>query len=255
MKVCVEKMDEAYRNKNYPQGSFFEKAAGANRRGNVILAVMAAVVSVALAALILWMISLVQYHNAQGNGESARFGMIFIAVVAVILALCLFGFVIAVRHIKDGAAEAMKKAAKNSGLTEEELREFDRQAMQSDSSVLHLAGKVSAAMSGQKDGILTRDYIWLGDVGSCILKRADIVGASLYHWYYYVNKKRVSSLNLALLTRENVMSGAEVTEEVGRELMELLAEAHPAIQVHEGILEEGKQFDAWREELAGKREK
>lgn len=251
MKACMEKMDETYRNKHYPQG-FFEKAAGANRRGNIILAVMAALVSVLLGALIFYLVGLTRSHSEQGNSESVKFGLIFIAVVAVILALCVFGFVIAVRHIKDGAEEVIKKAAKMSGLTEEELREFERQAMQSDSCVLTLAGKVSAAMSGQKEGILTRDYIWLGDNQNCILKREDIVAASLYHWYYYVNKKRVSSLNLALLNRENVMAGVEVTEEAGRELMKLLSEAHPAIQVHEGILEEGRQFDAWREEYKGK---
>lgn len=252
MKAYMEKMDEAYRNKNYPQGSFFEKLAKENRRGNVILAVMAAVVSAALAALILWMISLVRYHSGQGNDDSVKVGIIFIAVVGAVLALCLFGLVMALRHVKDGAADAIKKATKNSGLTEEELREFDRQAMQSDSYVLSLTGKLSAAMANQKDGLLTRDYIWLGDTRGSILKRQDIVAAGLYHWYYYVNKKRVRSLNLALLNRDNVLASAEVQEEAGRELMKLLAEAHPAIRVHQGILEEGKEFDAWREEHTGK---
>lgn len=246
MKAYIEKMDETYRNKNYPQGSFFEKAAKESRRGSMILAVMAGVVSVALAALILWMISLVQYHRGQGNQESVQVGLIFIAVVAVVLLLCLFGFVVALRHIRAGAEDAIRSAAKKSGLTEGELREFDRQAMQSDSYVLSLAGKVSAAMSGQKEGILTRDYIWLGDNRSCILKREDIVAASLYHWYYYVNKKRVRSLNLALLNRNDTMAIAEAREEAGRELMTFLAQENPAIQVHEGILEEGKEFDAWR---------
>ncbi len=249
MKSYIEKMDESYRNKHYPQGSFFEKAAGANKRGNITLAVMAAVVSVLLGALIFFLIGLTMDHSAQGNAESVKMGLIFIAVVAVILALCVFGFIVAVRHMKDGAEEVMKKAAKNSGLTEDDIREFERQALQSDSYVLTLAGKISAAMSGQKDGLLTRDYIWLGDNRNCILKRGGIVGASLYHWYYYVNKKRVCSLNLALVNRDNVMAGAEVTEEAGRELMKLLSEAHPAIQVHEDILEEGKEFDAWRESL------
>lgn len=252
MKAYMEKMDETYRNKNYPQGSFFEKAARENRRGNVILAVMAAVVSAALMALILWMVSLVRYHSGQGNDDSAKVGIIFIAVVGAVLVLCLLGLVLAIRHMRDGVADAIKKAAKSSGLTEEELREFDHQAMQSDSYVLSLTGKLSAAMANQKEGILTRDYIWLGEPRGSILKRQDIVAAGLYHWYYYMNKKRVRSLNLALLSRNNVLVSAEVREEAGRELMKLLAEAHPAIQVHQGILEEGKEFDAWREEHTGK---
>ena len=45
------------------------------------------------------------------------------------------------------------------------------------------------------------------------------------------------------------MAGVETREESGKELMKLLRETHPSIQIHEGVLEEGKQFDQWREEL------
>ena len=125
MKEYIVKMDEAYRNKHYPKGSFFEKAAGANKRGNITLAVMAALVSVLLGALMVFLIGLTRDHSAQGDGESVKIGLIFIAVTAVLLLLCVFGFVVAVRHLKDGAEEVMKKAAKNSGLTEEDMREFE----------------------------------------------------------------------------------------------------------------------------------
>lgn len=245
----MEKMSEEYKSKHYPQGSVMEKAAAENRRGNVILAVMAALVSAGLGWLIFWLASLTMDHRAQGNDDSAQMGVIFIAVIGVILALCLFGLVFAIRHIKDGKDMAIRKAAKFSQLTEDEVREFDRQAMQSDSSVFRLAGKVSAAMSGQKDGILTRDYIWLGAVQNCILKREDIVGACLYWSYYYVNRKRISNLNLALLSRNGVTASAETQEEAARELLQTLREAHPAIQVQEGTLKEGKEFDRWRDSL------
>ncbi len=249
MSEYIKEMDEAYRSKRYPGGSFFEKAAQENKRGNITLAVMSGLVSVLLAGVIVFLVSLTLTRMREGNEDALGIGLLFIVIVALLLALCLFGLVFAVRHIKDGAAKMIKSSAKQSGLSEAEIREFDRQAMQTGSYVLALAGKVSAAMSGQKEGILTRDYLWLGDRANTILKREDIVGASLYHWYYYVNKKRVSSLNLAVLSRNDVMAGAETREESGKELMKLLQEAHPSVQLHEGILEEGKQFDAWRKEL------
>ncbi len=249
MSEYIKEMDEAYRSKHYPQGSFFEKAAQENKRGNITLAVMSALVSALLVGVIVFLVSLTLARMKEGNEDALSIGLLFIAIVALLLALCLFGLVFAIRHIKDGAAKVIKSSAKQSGLDEADIREFDRQAMQTGSYVLALAGKVSAAMSGQKEGILTRDYLWLGDRANTILKREDIVGASLYHWYYYVNKKRVSSLNLAVLSRNNVMAGVETREESGKELMKLLRETHPSIQIHEGVLEEGKQFDQWREEL------
>ena len=247
MREFVKEMDEEYRSKRFPTGSFFEKAAQESRRSNLILAVMAGAVSALLLGLIVFLTSLTRTRMAEGNSDALTIGLIFIGVTALLLALCVFGLVVAIRHIRDGANEVIKSSAKISGLTEADVREFDRQAMQIGSFVLSLTGKVSAAMAGQKEGILTRDYIWLGDSRNCVLKREDIAAAGLYHYYYYVNKKRVCSLNLALLSRKDVMAVAEVREEAGRELLELLSQAHPAIQVYDGILEEGKQFDQWRE--------
>lgn len=246
MKEYITKMDETYRGKYYPTGSVFEKAAGENKRGSITLAILSGVVSVLLAAVIIFLVSLTRTRMAEGNSDALTIGLIFIAVVAALLALCLFGMVVSIRHIKDGAEDIIRKSAKISALSEGEVRQFEQQAMQPDSYVLSLTGKLSAAMANQKDGILTRDYLWLGDRTNTILKREEIVGMSLYHWYYYVNKKRVSSLNLAVLSGKNVLASVEVTEEGGKALMDLLAQAHPAIQVHDGILEEGKQYDAWR---------
>ena len=227
MKEYITKMDETYRSKQYPAGSVFEKAAGENRRGNITLAILSGVVSILLAAVIVFLVSLTLTRKAEGNSDAIMIGIIFIVIVAALLALCLLGMVVAIRHIKDGVGDIIRRSAKTSGLGESDIRHFDQQAMQSDSCVLSLTGKLSAAMANQKDGIL-------------------IVGVSLYHWYYYVNKKRVRSLNLAVLNGKNVLASVEVTEEGGRELMELLAQGHPSIQVHQGILEEGKEYDAWR---------
>lgn len=248
MSESIKKMDAAYRNKHYPAGSVFEKATRENRKNNIILAVMAVLVSAGLGAVLWFLISLTMESKAEGDGDSVTIGVIFSVVVGLILLLCVVGFVMAVRHVRDGESAILRRCAKRTGLTEEELREFDRQAMQSDSDVVALAGKVSAAMTGQKEGILTRDYLWLGDAAYTVVKRKDLAGVSLYLDYYYVGKKRVQSLCLAVVSKNGTMCSAETREDVGRALMAALGENSSA-RINQDILKAGKEFDAWRQGL------
>ena len=51
----------------------------------------------------------------------------------------------------------IRVAAKAGGLEEQEIREFDKQAMGPDSLILNHLGKLKSFTTGQKRGILTRD--------------------------------------------------------------------------------------------------
>ena len=50
----------------------------------------------------------------------------------------------------------IRVAAKAGGLEEQEIREFDKQAMGPDSLILNHLGKLKSFTTGQKRGILTR---------------------------------------------------------------------------------------------------
>ena len=57
-------------------------------------------------------------------------------------------------------------------------RWLQRQAVEPDSLIVNLLGKIKAVTAGQKSGILTRDYIALYNSGSLgVLKVSRITGA------------------------------------------------------------------------------
>lgn len=243
-----EKMDPIYREKHFPQSSVFERAAKKNRGSSIVLIVFLVLLSAVFIAGGVYFISLIRYHMEQGNSESVTIGYGFLAVAALLLLLCILGIVFLAKGLGKGADAVVRASAKASGLSEGELREFDRQAMDSDCYILKLQSAVSAAVSGQSDGLLTRDYLWLGDLQPRVLKRTDIAGACLYEWSYRVNKKRIYCLSISVVNRQNLAVTAEASSERGRALLSLLKDAHPHILVPDGILREGKEYDTWRKE-------
>ena len=81
----------------------------------------------------------------------------------------------------------IRVAAKAGGLEEQEIREFDKQAMGSDSLILNHLGKLKSFTTGQKRGILTRDYICLyGGNMPCVLKLSRLTQAYIKDNTYYV---------------------------------------------------------------------
>lgn len=248
-----ERMNEAYRAKKYPKGSVFERNTGKNRTNSIILLVLLAIVAAALGAGLFFFIDLIMYHLAAGHSEEATVGYVFVGIFLVLLALCVLGLVFCVKNMRKGVDAIMAAAAKASGLTVEDIRTFDQQALQSDSYILKLKNAVSAAMANQADGILTRDYLWLGDFGNRIMRRSDIVGACMYQWCYYVKRKRIWCLSVSVVNRQNMAISAEVSPESGAALLGLLHRTQPEIQVAPEVLREGKDYDAWRAGVTGAR--
>lgn len=241
-----QRMSEAYQEKHYPQGSVLVKSTGKNRTNSIILIVILLAAGGALTAGILYFLSLIRYHLSEGRGDEATVGYVLIAIFAVFLALCVLGLVFSVKNLHRGVDAIIAASAKRSGLTAEEVRAFDQQAFQSDTCILKLKNAVSAAMANQADGLLTRDYLWLGDAANLIMRRRDVAGACLYQWSYYVKNKRCWCLSAAVVSRENAVISAEVTPESGAALLGLLHRLHPEIIIAPSVLREGKEYDDWR---------
>lgn len=252
MEMYFDKMSESYRDKHYPKGSVLEKSSVESKRGAVVLTVMIALLAAMLGVALYFEISMIQYYMGLGDSESIKVGAVILAITGLLFLLCILGIVFCIKSFRNGVETTIRKSAKISGLSENDIREFDRQAMQSDSYILKFKNKVAAAVAGQKDGILTRDYLWMGDAANIIIKREDIVGACFYKWHYYAGKKRVWNQSVVVLNRHNIAPSAEATRESGLALMELLAAAHPDIHVEKKLLDEGKEYDNWRTELCSK---
>ena len=246
-----QRMNDDYREKKYPKGSVFERNTGKNRNNSIILLVLLAILAAALVAGLFFFMDLIQYHQLSGNSDEVTVGYVFVGIFVVLLALCVLGLVFCVKNMKKGVDAIMAASAKASGLTVEDIRTFDQQALQSDSYILKLKNAVSAAMANQADGILTRDYLWLGDFGNHIMRRGDIVGACLYQWSYYVNRKRIWALSVAVVNRQNMAITAEVSPESGAALLGLLHRDQPEIVVAPEVLREGKDYDNWRASVTG----
>lgn len=246
-----ERMNDAYREKKYPGGSVFERNTGKNRTNSIILLVILAIVAAALGAGLFYFIDLIRYHLSEGHSEEVGVGYMFVGIFAVLLALCVLGLVFCVKNMRKGVDAIMAASAKASGLTVEDIRAFDQQALQSDSYILKLKNAVSAAMANQSDGILTRDYLWLGDFSNRIMRRGDIAGACLYQWSYYVKRKRIWVLSVSVVNRQGLEISAEVSPESGAALLGLLHRAQPEIRIAPEVLREGRSYDDWRAAVTG----
>ena len=246
-----ERMNESYREKKYPQGSVFARSMGKNRTNSIILMVMLLILTAAIGAGLVYFFSLIRYHQEAVHSEEVTVGFVFVAIFAVLLALCLLGLYFCFKNVGKGVDAMIAASAKRSGLSEEDIRAFDQQALQSDSYILKLKNAVSAAMANQSDGILTRDYLWLGDGANQIMRRADMVGACLYQWSYYVKRKRIWCLSVSIVDRQNKVITAEVSPESGAALLGLLHRTQPELRIAPEILREGRQYDDWRLSFAG----
>jgi len=246
-----EQMNENYCDKYYPKGSVYEKLSAEHKRGSVMLAVVVVFAGCFFGSGLIWVISRIVDNMRDGTSDW-QISLIILAVVGIPFLLCILGLVYAVKNYRKGTAIRIKKSMELSGLSEAEVREFDRQAMQSDSYILRFKGGVAAKVAAQRDGILTRDYLWMGDATGLIVKREDIIAACFYKWSYYAGKKKMWCQSVAVLTRQDKMSSAEATSERGQAFIELLVQANPSIYVEKKLLNEGKEYDNWRKEFCGK---
>ena len=251
MEQIFEQMNENYCDKYYPKGSVYEKLNAEHKRGSVVLAVFLVLMGCFFGTVLIWVISRIVDDMRNGNTD-LQISLIILAVVGIPFLLCVLGLVYAVKSYRKGVAVQIKKSMELSGLSEAEVREFDRQAMQSDSYILKFKSGIAAKVAERSDGILTRDFLWMGDKTGLIIKREDIIAACFYKWSYYAGKKKMWCQSVAALTRQNKMPSAETTGERGQAFIELLVQANPSIYVEKKLLNEGKEYDNWRKELCGK---
>ena len=103
------------------------------------------------------------------------------AVFAVFALISLAVIILSIVRHKRGAEELKARVAKENGYTVEDMNQFEHQALEMESRVICLLGKVAKAAAGQEDGILTKDYIDLRVGGEGFLKLSDIRAAVLIH--------------------------------------------------------------------------
>lgn len=238
MQTYFLQMNENYINKHYPDRSVFSSVNKSNQKAGIGIYAFLGILMIASGFGTVWAIVTTMGYVKDGESDMVAPGLAIIGFCFAILALSILGIVLTIKRNSLGVEGLIKKSAKNSQSSESEIREFERQAMASDSYILSLTGKIKAAMNGQRDGVLTRDFIYLADVKNIVMKRSDIIGAFLVVRTIYITvnntRKPVNYLTITLVSNKGVQTLAETDTESGTALLAMLQEQNPQIDTYNG---------------------
>lgn len=184
-------------------------------------------------------------------GVSIGIGAVFGLVALVFLVLlCLL-----IKRISAGRGHYIALSAKKSRLPESEIEAFERQAVAPDCYILKLTAGLDRALSNatNKDGLLTRDYIYLADTDQIVMRVGDLRACCFSEYTYFVNSQTVRNLAISLIASNGVSVLSDTTKEAGVALMTLLKERNSAIDVNGGkVLAEGA-FESYKSRILGGR--
>lgn len=236
----LESMNEEYKQKHYPEGSVFKAHKKAMKGVNAGLGLffMGAFLAGSIAGLV-WSINrtleIIRDKEENMLGVGIGISVFFLLLVAVFGVAVFF----ITKDIRKTVDDWIRVAAKVGGLEEQEIREFDKQAMGSDSLILNHLGKLKSFTTGQKRGILTRDYICLyGGNMPCVLKLSRLTQAYIKDNTYYVKvgktRKQTHYLTIHLMTEDKKTAWAETSREAARALQDELESRCPGIDTAGG---------------------
>lgn len=240
------KMNEEYAGKHFPEGSVYESAAKTLKKRSAAGVIMLGLFAAAGLWGFVWAVGRTLDFVSQGKKD-----MLGMSIgICVFFALVGFGFLAVVIYIIKSAlrkrSDYVALSAKHSKLTESEIETFDRQAFASDSYILRLTEGLDRALSNSvnKDGLLTRDYIYLADPAQTVIRVDSLKACCFTDYTYYVTvgnrSKKVHNLAIYLLSSSGVSVRSDVTQKAGQALMELLKERNSSIDTNGGkILPEG----------------
>ncbi len=237
-----ECMDQEYIKKHYPEESVFKahKKAMKGANAGISLFFIGAFLVGSIAGFI-WSVNrtLEIIRDAEEDMLGMGIGItVFFLLLVLVFAVLIF---VMIKGMGKSVDEWIRIIAKAGGLSEQEVREFDRQAMEPDSLILNHLGKLKSFTTGQKDGILTRDYICLyGGNKPNVLKLSHLREAHMKDNTYYVKvgntRKQAHYLTINLMTRDNQIAWAETSQEAARALQEELEKRCPGIDTAGGAV-------------------
>lgn len=249
MEGCFQKMTGEYARKHFPGGSVLEDARRTSRRRDAAGVLFLLVFLVGAAWGLAWSAGRALELRAQGQDDLLGVGVAICAVFGLAALGLLAAVLIVLKRLGKGRDAYLANIAERSKLPVGELEAFERQAVASDCYILKLTAGLDRALSNatNKDGLLTRDYVYLADPGQTVL-RVDGLKECYLSWYsYYVTvgkiRKKVRCLAISLVGGNGVSVLSDTTGEAGRALMAMLKERNGGIDTREGeIVEEGEHL-------------
>lgn len=240
-----ERMSEEYSNKNYPQGSIFASIDQQSKKQKigVYIFFIPMILLFGGGALFCLVFAFIV--------EDTLGGLIISAILGLVAGLCLWALLLTRKRSRIGSEGWLAKVADDNKYTEGDLREFDRQALASDSVILDLLGGVSAVLSDQKKGICSRDFVYFanGLLNHKVMKHDDIQYACFVQRILRINvNKRMRSvpyLTITLASKQGTIMYAETDMERGTMLIDLLLEKNPNIDTNNKQVLSEKEFETY----------
>lgn len=230
------KMNEEYKQKNFPNDTVISKVGTNTKRNGIVSAVMVYIpLFLACAYGCFWCLRrTLQIMGTENGDTNFAFGITAFMGVLTLLFLLLI-----VKTLKAGKRKVdvyYARSAKNSKLPESDIRAFDQQAFESDCYILKMTEGLDRALSHNphKDGFLTRDYLYLPSTALTVFRVKDLQICCLEDSIQYMNNMRVHTLKLRLTASNGITTLNDTTEEAGAALMKLLTERNSAIHTNGG---------------------
>ena len=255
MTEFFSKMNESYAQKHFPTGSVFESAMKTVKRRSIVGFIFFGLFFAASLYGLVWGIGRTLDFVSNGEDDMLSVGIVICGFFGVIVLVCLIVLVFLIKGSRQKRGDYIANSAKHSKLEVSEIEEFEQQALASDCYILKLTAGLDRVLSNatNKDGLLTRDYIYLADPAQTVM-RVDTLRACCFSDYtYYINtgkhSKKIHCLAICLIASNGVSVLSDTTEEAGQALIELLKQRNSTIDTNDGRVLPEQAFDSYKKRV------
>lgn len=257
MTSFFQTMNEEYVQKHFPNNSVFEGVAKTLKRRGIGGYFFLGLFFLGSLYGLIWAIRTTLGYLPDDPDDMLGVG-IGISVFFGLCALFFGGILIyLIKNSNKKRSGYIADSAKNSKLSVSEIENFERQAVASDCYILKLTAGLDRVLSNatNKDGLLTRDYVYLADPAQIVFRIEDLRACCFSEYTYYIGdgsrRKKIHNLTICLLSSNGACASSDTTEKAGLALMELLKERNPAIDTNDGKVVPEDSFDAYKKKLSG----
>ncbi len=253
------KMNEDYVQKHFPDGSVFKGTIKTVKRGSAIGFVLFGLFFAGALYGLVWGIRRTLQFISDGEDDMLSVGIVICGFFGVVLLVSLIILFFLVKGMRQKQDDYIAASAKSSKLPVSEIETFERQAVASDCYILKLTSGLDRVLSNatHKDGLLTRDYIFLADPAQTVMRVDSLKACCFGDYTYYINTgkihKKIHSLVVYLIASNGASVLSDTTEEAGRALMALLKQRNSAIDTNEGNVLPESAFDSYKDRVLGVR--
>lgn len=250
MRVDLKHVDEEYLKKYFPDRSVFKAYKKYLTKCSITAIVMFTFFSAAALAGLIWSGGKLFSSISQSENDYIGIAITVFLFFLLVTAGCIAMLLILSKGARKPVRHWIDLAAKDGGYSESDIREFEKQAMESASLLVPTAVMLAKTF---KNGILTRDYICFMGLQNrlLVMKGTDIVSAYLNYFSSPVmgTYKATKSLNIGLIARNGQIISTEISQKIGNQLQEVLKERYPQIDTKDGKILSEKEYGMWLDDF------